>query len=664
MKFQLLKLIVWPKSYEFAPRVVSFEPGKVNVITGASRTGKSAIIPIIDYCLASSDCFIPIDTIRDYASWYGVVFQTETEQLLVSRKVPSGNKVSDDFYLLRGVIVSIPPSIDEANEKAEGIKHILNSISSVPYFSLSGEDAKTGYQARLGFRDLMALVFQNQDIVANQNILFYKTHAHEHRERLRNWFPFILGAETIDILAARQRLQVVEKKLNQLRREFEKAKTVSASWMANMLGHMKIAKEYGLLEEDVSDTSIPEDLLLAAKQILEHIPDHSQTKSNNIENANKEVMELEFEEDRISAEIGVVKKRLNDVKRLKSGLIDYGNSVRKRVDRLHISQWLENIASESQSCPACGSSEHPQATAELSKISSAFKKSENELKSVAEVPTSFAREEERINLELEKLLDQKKKLQNRFDLFMTRDKKAQEEFQRKKNMFMFLGHLKASMETFESLVDGGEFQKEIASLETEHGRLIELVDRNGVQRRVDIATAKISQGILNHLKTLDVESKYRKIPPKFNLKDLNISVLSNDDQWHFLAEVGSASNWVSFHLALMCSLQEYFLEQVTSCVPSFIIFDQPSQVYFPKLKRGTEDMDDPRHANEDVDAVKSMFKTIANSVIGKKGAWQSIILDHADASIYGEIDGVHEVEEWRNGKKMIPEEWTIKSNLE
>ena len=60
MKFQLLKLIIWPKSEKFAPRFVEFEPGKVNVITGASRTGKSAIIPIIDYCLASSDCFIPI----------------------------------------------------------------------------------------------------------------------------------------------------------------------------------------------------------------------------------------------------------------------------------------------------------------------------------------------------------------------------------------------------------------------------------------------------------------------------------------------------------------------------------------------------------------------------------------------------------------------------
>ena len=658
MKFQLLKLIIWPKAEKFAPRTLDFELGKVNVITGASRTGKSAIIPIIDYCLASSDCFIPIDTIRDYASWYGIVILTETEQVLISREVPKGNKVSNNFYLLRGSTISIPPTINEANEKIEGIKHILNTISSVPYFSLEGDDEKIGFQARLGFRDLMALVFQNQDIVANQNILFYKTHAHEHRERLRNWFPFILGAENIEILAARLRLQIVEKTLNQLRREFVKVKTISTSWMANMLGHMKVAKEYGIIEEDITDVTPPGELIAFAKNIIENIPEHSQTKIDDIEKSNKEVLDLELEEEHLSTEISIVKKRLNDVQRLKSSFIDYGNSVQKRVERLHISQWLENIAIESQGCPACGSTEHPNTTTELLKISSVFKKYEEVSKNVAEVPTSFTREEERIKAELQILLDKKDKYQKRFDLLIAHDKKAQEEFQRKKNMFLFLGHLKASMETFESLTDGSEYDERIKKLEKEYKTLLELTDPKGVKQRTDNATAKISQGILNHLKTLDVDEKYRKVAPKFSVKDLNISVLSNDENWHFLAEVGSASNWVSFHLALMCSLQEYFLEKDTSCVPSFTIFDQPSQVYFPKVKKGGEKTeDDPQYEDEDVNAVKSMFKTLANSVINKNGAWQCIILDHADDSIYGEIEGIHEVEIWRKGKKLIPKEW-------
>ncbi|OHB71910.1 MAG: hypothetical protein A2W17_05885 [Planctomycetes bacterium RBG_16_41_13] len=97
--------------------------------------------------------------------------------------------------------------------------------------------------------------------------------------------------------------------------------------------------------------------------------------------------------------------------------------------------------------------------------------------------------------------------------------------------------------------------------------------------------------------------------------------------------------------------------RTTSCVPSFVIFDQPSQVYFPKVKRGVTENDPKYESDEDVEAVKSIFKTLAKSVLDKKGAWQSIVLDHADKSIYGGIEGVHEVEEWRSGKKLIPAEW-------
>ncbi|MBK8872470.1 MAG: DUF3732 domain-containing protein [Bacteroidetes bacterium] len=143
------------------------------------------------------------------------------------------------------------------------------------------------------------------------------------------------------------------------------------------------------------------------------------------------------------------------------------------------------------------------------------------------------------------------------------------------------------------------------------------------------------------------------------MKNLNLSVLGTDDHWHFLSQVGSASNWLSFHIALMCSLQEYFLSLQNSCVPSFVIFDQPSQVYFPKLKRAeSTNLDNKeKYQDEDVEAVKNIFKTIANSINASSGNWQGIILDHADDTIYGDIKGVHQVAVWRNGKKLIPEEW-------
>jgi hypothetical protein len=52
-----------------------------------------------------------------------------------------------------------------------------------------------------------------------------------------------------------------------------------------------------------------------------------------------------------------------------------------------------------------------------------------------------------------------------------------------------------------------------------------------------------------------------------------------------------------------------------------------------------------------------MFETIASSVTAMQGKWQAIILDHARSDVYGGIDNVVQVAEWRNGEKLIPEIW-------
>lgn len=62
MYFQVEKIILWSKKVQYSYKTVNFCCDKINVITGASRTGKSAIIPIIDYCLGDGQCQIPVNT--------------------------------------------------------------------------------------------------------------------------------------------------------------------------------------------------------------------------------------------------------------------------------------------------------------------------------------------------------------------------------------------------------------------------------------------------------------------------------------------------------------------------------------------------------------------------------------------------------------------------
>lgn len=659
MNFQIIRLIVWPKNPLHSPQIIKFEKGKVNVITGASRTGKSAIIPIIDYCLASSECQIPIDTIRDHSAWYGIVVESDEEQLLLARRGPVGRDASREFYVERAATVTIPNEVLEANESIDGVKLILNTVASTPYLRLSAPEDNRPFQERLGFRDVTTLTFQSQDVVASQNILFYKTHGFEYRERLKNWFPYILGAESLETLTARHRLAAVQAKLVQLKREDERAKKVSQTWLDNMVGQVEVARQYGLVPENTAKTTDPEVLIQIAKIIIDTDLEYPKSTTIAIEQANEVITALEKQEDEISDEISLVKRRLRDLSRLKESFTSYGLSTRKRAERLHISQWLKDISAKDAACPVCGEHGHINSTIEMGKIATAFEKAELESKKTKTVPTTFVREEELLKRQLDTALERRSAIAGRLDLRISRSKELSAHFARRKNMFLFLGHLRASLTTFESLFSKNETGKEIEALEKEEAALKLKVTPGSVERKTETALGQIEFKTLTRLQSLDVESKYKKSPPKFSIKDLSLKVLSNNNDWHFLSEVGSASNWLSFHVAFMCALHEFLSELNESCVPFFAVFDQPSQVYFPKTRRADQESNDQEHnyLDEDVDAVRGIFKTLSDSVEAMEGKWQCIVLDHAGMDIYDGITNVHEVDVWRNGKKLIPAHW-------
>src|SRR5712664_779017 len=99
MKFHIRELILWPRDPQLPPKRVPFVEGSLNVISGVSRTGKSAVIPIIDYCLGSDTCSIPVNTIRDRCSWFGVIVATDSGEMLLARREPGAQRATADMYV-------------------------------------------------------------------------------------------------------------------------------------------------------------------------------------------------------------------------------------------------------------------------------------------------------------------------------------------------------------------------------------------------------------------------------------------------------------------------------------------------------------------------------------------------------------------------------------
>lgn len=58
----------------------------VNIITGDSKTGKSALVEIIDYCLCSSRCTIPKGKITDFGVLYCLTYIINNKCLIIARE--------------------------------------------------------------------------------------------------------------------------------------------------------------------------------------------------------------------------------------------------------------------------------------------------------------------------------------------------------------------------------------------------------------------------------------------------------------------------------------------------------------------------------------------------------------------------------------------------
>ena len=105
MSFQIIKIILYSK--KGATRFLSLQTNSVNIITGASKTGKSALIHIVDYCLGRTESRIP-GVIRENVSWFGVHLVRRKEELFVIRRNPFPGKLSsEDIYIEKGFNLSL-----------------------------------------------------------------------------------------------------------------------------------------------------------------------------------------------------------------------------------------------------------------------------------------------------------------------------------------------------------------------------------------------------------------------------------------------------------------------------------------------------------------------------------------------------------------------------
>lgn len=659
MKFQITEVILWPRDARFQPRTVRFAPGVVNVISGASKTGKSSVIPIIDYCLGSERCGVPVDTIRKACGWFGIQIQTDQGQKLLARKEPGVQQSTSEMYVLEGEKIQIPASIAQGNTTVDAVKKTLDRLAGLSNLGFDASDASfNGFKGRPSFRDMLAFTFQPQNIVANPDVLFFRADTMEHREKLRTIFPYVLGAVTPDTLAKKWELNQLTKDLQRLEREQQTRLQAAAVWKADLANWISEAKELGLIDiKAVPDQQTPEEAILLLEGIVTQSPAEARPSVDGFQGAAQEAVQLDKEEVEIALKLGDVRQRLNQIMQLRASIDEYSGALRKQRDRLGIARWLrtQGGADTKVSCPVCGG-DFGGAKGELDSLCESLASVEASIGQLMQAPAAFDKELVNVRGEVGVLTESLRGVRTRKRALEDRSAAMKKAGLRSSAVERFVGRVQEALKLYRTPSDIEELRAKIEDLKARVSKLREEVADWTIKKRQEAALSRITGFMSQLLPQLDAERP--NDPVQLDIQELTLKVGSQSGRSDFLWEIGSGANWLSYHLASTGALQRFFSDTVLNPVPGFVVYDQPSQVYFPRRPgRAVTEGEDPLFADEDVQATRKAFSMLGSLVGACAGKVQFIVLDHADQSVWGGLPGVSLVEEWRSGRHLVPLEW-------
>lgn len=120
-------------SHDGRRRDLPFRDG-LNVITGRSSTGKSALSDIVEYCMGRSTFNIPEGIIQERVSWYAVLYAFDGEEVLIAKPAPGPGRSSCSVAMVRrGAMVAVPDFGDlTVNDDDDGVVSLLSRRLGIP----------------------------------------------------------------------------------------------------------------------------------------------------------------------------------------------------------------------------------------------------------------------------------------------------------------------------------------------------------------------------------------------------------------------------------------------------------------------------------------------------------------------------------------------------
>nr|QNO44326.1 hypothetical protein JKAPHALJ_00013 [Methanosarcinales archaeon ANME-2c ERB4]QNO46491.1 hypothetical protein PAACNKLE_00027 [Methanosarcinales archaeon ANME-2c ERB4] len=650
---------------------VTFGPG-VNVVTGKSSTGKSALIEIFDFCFGSSEFTIPEGVITEHANIYFTVIRLLETNLVLARRrgdTKAFIKEEPDDVVKEAKTFTVSYFDKDYFIPLHEFKKSLKLHFGLRITDVEDDLSKREYRYNKGklpspsIRSFASFMLQHQNLIANKHAIFYRFDEKEKREQAIEHFKVFAGFADQTYFMKSQELNELKTKKRSIERQIPKAtdsKEKAKAKLENALKDYLAISGYELKMGDISD--VVANPMPALDRLREAKVDVIAVSDEHI----KLKQEAERERGKLTAELRKGQQKLADIR----SSIQFAKSYTEETGSVPVPEEAELYASK---CPFCHT-HHSSVEQDANKLYDAVLWLNEELGKSKYMLESFEEQEQKAKRELEKLKSTVKSADEK----IVRIDKPIVELERYKTQYELSLRAKIQVETvLEQLLEKPDqrLEEQLKKIKEEIAEINKFLEQNyNVGRKLNEAEKRIRSYMKDLGGRFEFEKSYQPVNLDFSLDTF--------DLWHesgkrkiFLRSMGSGANWLYCHLTLFLALHRYFCSLGERCsIPSILFLDQPSQVYFPSVLDTAKEFSPreiadkegdarKRPVDDDIKAVTNLYSQLVKfceeTLKETEIKPQIIVTDHADnLKLDGEVsfESLVQGRRWRTrGFIEIPE---------
>jgi len=642
MTFQILNIVLY--NADGRNRIISFKTGDLNIITGASSTGKTALLNIIDYCLGSRSCNIPQGIIRETVQWVGLRLKVMKGEVFIARKLPKVGKNSseDIFYDIKRKIDIKKHEELEKNINRSTLKKILSDHAGISENIHEPVQGQTRHKLVANIRHSLFFTFQHQNEISSEKFLFHNQGEQGKAQAIKDVLPYFLGAVDDDYVSKRKQLRKYRRNLRTLKQNLSEYEAIEGEGINQAKNLLIEAQDFGLWREPIPKT-LPDSInaLKKLQQAPVSMEEEIISKGETFEN-------LQEEQYNLKQELGFVKAKYETAKGFKSDQNAYTAGADVHLTRLRTIGLFDDLTNQ-KVCPICNSNITRKCPS-VDNIKNSLILLDSQIREVEEISPEMQKVMRELEDQIENIKNKLKINRQELDKIQKSNEKLASIRDHNAQRSYLLGRVSLYLESLPHLEDTSNLKRLIEQLKIKINKLQSEISDEKIQENLNSISSILTKYLNYWAQEFKVEHSENPLRLDYN----KLTIVADTEKGAIpMNQMGSGRNWVGYHLIAHFGIHTLFVRKKRP-VPRFLFIDQPSQVYFPAERDVTGNIEEIEK-DEDREAVKQMYISTIKLIEELSPDFQIIMTDHA--YIREKWFEKCVTETWREGKALIPQSW-------